>query len=601
MVGSSDSDSSTRHGAVTSSLIDDEAECSAGGGGGEGEGTDTPGSLASFIASDSDDSGASSPRAQARARAAAESEMNARDAGSGGVRRLLVLSPPSTDSQGGRSRRAARPRQRRPRAKSTEGSTAAAGQQHQEEAPAPSPSPAPRGAPDRNVADYADACVIRDDPTWAQSEVKVGRCTSSDRKWKGDFPPGNSKYQVTWWSVTLSMKGGHIPGSWWASMQRYTRTWCECGITNLEPGTQEKHIHVQGCWCLLWYPQGKKKLADHVKLGCGIMAGSGSYLVLTFMEGNHSPSAMAGYVSKSAGAIGSAQYRTPNITQEHIDEGLVIWRAMNTDILKGKHKCGPSNFLKCYCAFTKSTLNGHFSLPCEVVFAMMVQSELHTLQEEWCRCTQTHSGGPVNYRRFTILLKAASHPKTATVRDAAMLIFNQNAEFASASDRTPAGNETEHAPSSGFRYFRPDENFVEVPRTKPRTIGYLSGDPENLHNNMNYEQLVEYCKGEMLVPSMGTLQEQAAAAASTMPGAGWSTGTSAAARAAEEPANTTAVATAAVSTCAPTSIATAFAPAPPPSPLCSPAPTVAAAATAAATSPPRLSFSSSGELKSADV
>jgi hypothetical protein len=141
-----------------------------------------------------------------------------------------------------------------------------------------------------NAAAYVQSAQLQDYPTWTQSTLKVGRFTRSDTQWKKIMPPGNPKYGLTWWPVTLSCKGASIPGAWWLRMKQYMMNWCESSITNLEPGKEEKHIHVQAVWCMMFDPSLKTKLNAHIKQECDIMPGSNSHLVVKIMEGNHSPS-----------------------------------------------------------------------------------------------------------------------------------------------------------------------------------------------------------------------------------------------------------------------------------------------------------------------
>jgi hypothetical protein len=384
--------------------------------------------------------------------------------------------------------------------------------------------------------------------------VKVGRFTRSDEKWKRKHPPGNPAHTAPW-SLTWSHKGGNITGAEWTWARLYADTWCEAAVFNREPGDQERNIHIQAVFMILCDKTMKSYLADHIKLECGIMPGSGRMIKLVFMEGNHSPSAMIGYVGKNKGNPGFARFKTLNISDEQEQEGDATYAAMNTGLFKGRHPCGPHNFLRCLVSYCSKTLSG-FHPPPEVAMACMVHSLQYAFMEGWGKANPGAEYGVMIYSKVKLLVKAAVLPSKFTVGDSCSLFFSDGAGFSSGQPATPRGSPPDsssdtppHGRKQNSRYFNSSfekipaaqnlDNIIDefdasgnpimmrLPKEEFECEGGLyawkigvEGEP-NETVDLNYDQLVKWCKDRSVAEGSKEIDLGAQKTAEQVPSSKW--------------------------------------------------------------------------------
>ena len=164
--------------------------------------------------------------------------------------------------------------------------------------------PASRGgAPTANRGGPAST---RDGPAETDQRPRrgAGRQTTIDELADGKGPViDESRYAEHGWSLTISVRGGHIPTGWYDQAAEWVRLNAASGIVSMEVGGRAAHRHVQGAMMLhaATDPRTKAALSKMIKEFIGIRPGMKGHVDMKPFEQGQQMDYMVGYCQKDAG------------------------------------------------------------------------------------------------------------------------------------------------------------------------------------------------------------------------------------------------------------------------------------------------------------
>ena len=115
----------------------------------------------------------------------------------------------------------------------------------------------------------------------AAKEVRKAKAkTVMDRAKVGEYPEEYINMEETDWSLTISVRGGHIPPVWFTSLAEWLEEFSPRFSISLERGGRQQHLHIQGILALPWPKDEIKELVALLKAILGVRRGDKSGCVI---------------------------------------------------------------------------------------------------------------------------------------------------------------------------------------------------------------------------------------------------------------------------------------------------------------------------------
>jgi hypothetical protein len=255
-------------------------------------------------------------------------------------------------------------------------------------------------------------------------------------------------FELTYWSLTLAVRGGHIPDNWFERAQCWLNEYCEEGAVAVEAGGRAKHLHVQGILGM----HAKTDKESHARLVrffreyVPIARGSKGTVQCKPIQRTQTFDLMLGYVQKDEGR---PHYKVhfKNVDEARAAAARKAHQSVRIDPTAGRRLLNKSNIYKEMYAFHFLYLR---PLVCsaERTLQLMLSTDEYIPTANWL---VSHGSG-MKRSRAEAYWRVLHNPKDVSLEDVGQIFFDQD-RWGRYTDRH------EHQPASDCE---DDMNFDEM-------------------------------------------------------------------------------------------------------------------------------------------